>query len=82
MQTTTTVPDLVSLKGGLAVSVDAMRVLWGLEDRGFDLKLGDGLRYKVFVGPVDRLTAEDKAAIRTHRNALAELVRYVNGVIE
>ena len=78
---TTTAPELVTLKGGLVVSVDALRVLWDLEDRGFDVKLGDGQRYKVLVGPSDRLTADDKTAIHQHRDALAELVRYVDLVI-
>ena len=32
-------------------------------------------------GPSYRLTAEDKAAIYVHRNALAELVRYVDQVV-
>ena len=81
MPTITTAPELVTLRGGLVVSVDALRVLWDLEDRGFDVKLGDGRRYKVLVGPSDRLTAEDKAAIHTHRDALAELVRHVDQVV-
>ena len=34
MPTITTAPELVTLKGGLVVSVDALRVLWDLEDRG------------------------------------------------
>ena len=75
---TTTAPELVTLKGGLVVSVDALRVLWDLEDRGFDVKLGDGHRYKVLVGPSDRLTAKDKASIHMHRDALSQLVRYVD----
>ena len=81
MQATTTAPELVTLKGGLVVSVDALRVFWDLESRAFDMKLGDGRYYKVLVGPSDRLTDEDKAAIHAHRDALAELVRYVDQVI-
>ena len=81
MLATTTAPELVTLKGGLVVSVDALRVLWDLEDRGFDVKLGDGQRYKVLVGPAARLTVEDKVAIHTHRDALVELVRYVDEVV-
>jgi hypothetical protein len=81
MQTTTTAPELLTLKGGTVVSVDALRVLWELEDRGFDVKLGDGHPYKVLVGPPSRLTASDKAAIHTLRDALAALVRYVDEVI-
>ena len=67
---TTTAPELVTLKGGVAVSVDALRLAWDLENRGFDLKPGDGRRYQVLVGPANRLTDEDKAAIQMHRNAL------------
>ena len=81
MQTTTTAPELMTLKGGVVVSVDALRMLWDLEDRGFDVKLGDGRRFKVLVAPIDRLTAVDKAAILRHRDALAELVRYVDQLV-
>ena len=81
MKANTTASELVTLKGGLIVSPDALRMLWDLEDRGFDVKLGDGRRFKVLVAPVDRLTAADKAAIQTHRDALAELVRYVDEVV-
>ena len=81
METITTASELVTLKGGLVVSADALRTLWDLEDRGFDVKLGDGRRYKVLVGPSDRLTTKDKAAIHTHRDALADLVRCVDEVV-
>ncbi len=75
--TTTTVRDgLVTLKGGRVVSVGALYVLWDLEARGFDVRLGDGRRYKVLVGPSARLTSQDKSAIHVHRDALAELVSY------
>ena len=81
MKANTTASELVTLKGGLVVSADALRTLWDLEDRGFDVKLGDGRRFKVLIAPVDGLTIEDKAAIYAHRNALAELVRYVDQVV-
>ena len=81
MKANTTASELVTLKGGLVVSVDALRMLWDLEGRGFDVKLGDGRRFKVLVGPFDRLTPADKAAIHTHRDALAELVGYVDQVV-
>ena len=81
MPATTTARELVTLKSGLVVSVEALRVLWDLEDRGFEVKLGDGRRFKVLVGPSNRLTSKDKAAIATHREALAELVRYVDEVV-
>ena len=78
MKATTRAPELLTLKGELVVSADALRVLWDLEDRGFTLRLGDGRRYKVLVGPSDRLTVRDKAAIHKHRDALVALVRYVD----
>ena len=78
MQATTTAPELVTLRGGLVVPATALRVMWDLEYRGFDVKLGDGRRYKVLVGPSDRLTAKDKASIHMHRDALSQLVRYVD----
>ena len=81
METTTTASELVTLKGGVVVSADALRTLWNLEDRGFEVKLGDGRRYTVLVGPSDRLTSRDKAAIQTHREALADLVRYEDQVV-
>ena len=81
MQPTTSAPEFVTLKGGVVVSVDALRMLWDLEDRGFGVKLGDGRRFKVLVAPVEGLTATDKAAILRHRDALAELVRYVDPVV-
>ena len=81
MASITTAPELVTLKDGRAVSVVALRLLWDLEIRGFDVRLGDGHCYMVLVGPSDRLTDEDKAAIQTHRDALAELVRYTDQVL-
>lgn len=81
MKMTTTASELLSLRGGLVVSVDALRMLWDLEDRGFDVKLGDGRRYKLLVGPSDRLTARDREVIHTYRDDLAELVRYVDQVV-
>ena len=81
MLSNTTEPELVTLRDGRAVSAVALRLLWDLEDRGFDVRLGDGQRYMVLVGPSDRLTVEDKAAIQVHRDALAELVRLVNQVV-
>ena len=81
MQATTPAPELVTLRGGLVVPATALRVLWDLEDRGFDIKPGDRRPYRVLVGPAGRLTAEDKMAIHTHRDALAELVRHMDEVV-
>ena len=52
----TVAPELVTLKGGLTVSVAALRVLWGLEDRHFDLQVDGDL---LLVRPKSRLTPDD-----------------------
>jgi hypothetical protein len=58
-------PPLVVLKNGLTVPVDAVRLLWQLEDRGLYVRRdGDGLA----VGPRQHLTDADRAAIRRHRD--------------
>jgi hypothetical protein len=70
---TATCSEVVTLKGGLTVSLDALRLGWSLEDRGFRLEpVGDKLR----VAPHTALTAEDVAAIKTHRDELLTLVQY------
>ena len=68
------VSELVSLRGGLAVPVAALRVLWALEEREFNIWLTDtgGLR----VAPGSRLTSDDRAAIAQHRDALCALVAH------
>ncbi len=68
----TAVPELVTLKDGLSVSLAALRVLWNLEERGLDLRAeGDVL----LIRPRSRLTAADDAAIRSYRDELLTLVR-------
>ena len=72
----TTAPDseLVSLRGGLVVPVEALRVLWQLEERSFDVRLADdGV---LLVAPASRLTIADRAAIAEHRDELRLLVAY------
>jgi hypothetical protein len=70
-------PPLVMLKNGLAVPVDALRLLWQLEDRGLHVRRdGDGLA----VGPRDHLTDDDRHAIRQHRDELLALVKYCEDV--
>jgi hypothetical protein len=62
---------LVVLRSGLAVPVDAVRLLLELEERGIDVRVDcQGLS----VGPRDRLTDDDRNAIRQHRQALISLV--------
>ena len=48
--------ESVVLKGGFVVSIDALRLLWALEERGLNVKRdGEGL----VVGPRGLLTDED-----------------------
>jgi TubC N-terminal docking domain len=69
--------ETVILKGGLSVSLDALRLGWRLEERGVTLRPdGDGLA----VGPRGLLSDEDRGQIRTHRDELLALVRYVEYV--
>ena len=77
MVTTAPVSELVTLRGGLAVPVEALRVLWGLEERAFDVRLADdGV---LLVTPGSRLTIDDRQIIRRHRDDLRRLVRYCDG---
>ena len=65
---------LVTLKGGLVASVEALRILWALEDRGFQIERVDPDKLRVH--PVAALTSADVAAIREHKGELLALVRY------
>lgn len=70
--------ETVVLKGGVIASLDALRLGWDLESRGFCLEpLGDKLR----VTPYTALTREDVAAIRAHRDELLRLVIYTPGEV-
>ena len=64
---------VVTLRDGLTVPVDALRILWGLEARHFGVSLDDGV---LLVSPGSKLTARDRHAISQHREALCVLVRY------
>jgi len=65
--------ERVCLKGGLTVSVDALRLGWSLEDRGFHMR---PVADKLEVQPHERLTREDAQQIRQHRDELLTLARY------
>lgn len=66
--------EFVTLSGGFTVSLDALRLGWSLEDRGFRMDtVGDKLR----VSPHQHLTADDVAAIRANRDELLTLVQHV-----
>ena len=67
------VSEVVTLRGGLTVSLDALLLGWDLEDRGFTMRpIGDRLQ----VVPPERLTIGDAAAIRQYKADLLRLVQY------
>jgi len=68
--------ELVTLRNGAAFPLAALRLAWDLEDRGCSVTVeaGDVLR----VGPRDRLTDADRAAIKTWKPALIELTKYLD----
>ena len=69
--------ELVTLRGGLVVPVEALRILWLLEERDFDVRLAhDGA---LLVVPGSKLTTDDRRTIRRHRDDLRQLVRYCDG---
>jgi hypothetical protein len=65
--------EVVVLSGGLSVPLAALRVLWALEDRGFDISVCSEAR--LHVRPGSKLTPDDDAAIRQFRDELIALVR-------
>ena len=68
-----TCSEHVVLRGGQVASLDALRLGWNLESRGFRLEpIGDKLR----VAPYTELTPQDVEAIKAHRDELLALVRY------
>ena len=79
MATIAPASELVALRGGLAVPVEALRLLWGLEERDFDVRLADD--GALLVAPGSKLTTADRRAIAEHRDVLRELVAYCNGPI-
>ncbi len=66
--------EFVALKGGLAVPLAALQLLWRLEDRGLEVRLSE--RGGLLVGPRAELTPDDRAAIREHKPVLVTLVAY------
>jgi hypothetical protein len=63
----------IILRGGVPVEVEALRLAWSLEERGFTFELaGPDLR----VRPGSALTEDDVALIRAHKSALLAIVAY------
>ena len=75
MTQTSSKAELVALKGGLAVPVDALQLLWRLEHQGLTVERSQ--RGTLLVGPREALTDSDREAIAQHRDPLLTLVQYV-----
>jgi len=71
--------ELVALRGGLAVPVSALRILWDLEAREFDVRMADD--GALLVTPGSSLTPVDRQTIRRHRDDLRRLVCYCQEVV-
>ncbi len=69
--------EVVALRGGLAVPLAALRLLWDLENRGLTVRLSE--RGRLLAGPRDRLTPDDRAGLEEHRDVLVTLVAYTEG---
>jgi len=70
--------ETVTLTPGLTVTLDALRLGWNLEARGFTLQPAPDGRLQV--QPHQRLTPEDVTAIRAHRDELLVLVKMVERI--
>ena len=68
--------DLVVLRGGVAVPLPVLHLVWSLEDRGCHLALEDD--DVVRVGPAELLTDDDRVRIRQWKTHLVEVIRYVD----
>jgi hypothetical protein len=74
MSATATGFEFVTLKSGLIVSLEALRLAWALEDRGARFSVdGEDL---VVDGPPDFLTDIDRAAIRRWKRHLMAITQY------
>jgi hypothetical protein len=69
--------DFVTLKGGHRVPVGVLQLAWDLEERGFTITTDGTL---LVIRPKARLTPDDDAAIREHRDDLLALTRYCDEV--
>jgi hypothetical protein len=69
----TSASDLVTLRGGLAVPLSALRKLWELEDRGLDLRVEGN---DILVRPPGVLSEADRAEISRLKSDLVALIAY------
>jgi len=65
----------VVLRGGLTLPVVALQLVWELESRGIWLS-DDGEHLRV--GPVEKLTDDDRVRIRRWRDQVRAIVAYVD----
>ena len=70
----TSAEQFVTLRGGVVVPVEALRLAWRLEAAGFTFSVLDG--GAVRVRPASALTEADREAIRAWRPELATIVNY------
>ena len=69
----------VTLRGGLTLPLSALRLVWDLEARGFDISL-DASEQPV-VEPAAVLTDRDRAALHRWRRHVVAIVNYCDEVI-
>jgi hypothetical protein len=66
--------DFVLLKGGLTLPLAALRLTWDLENRGLELTTEGG--DILIAGPRERLTDDDRAALRRWKRHILVLLAY------
>lgn len=75
---TATASETVTLKGGLVVSLEALRLLWAFEDRGCVIrKTDDGA---LEVGPRRLITDAERERIGLHKAELLALVNHTETI--
>ena len=67
----------VVLRGGVLVSVDALRLAWELEDRGLSL-VANGTNLATV--PAAGLTSDERRLLQHHHDDLLTIVRYVEAL--
>ena len=63
----------IVLRGGVPVEVEALRLAWALEERGFRFEL---VGPDLCIRPGSALTEEDVALIRAHKPGLRAVIAY------
>jgi hypothetical protein len=66
--------EVVVLRGGVSVTLPALRLAWDLENRGCTLNLDSD--ESLLVRPRGLLTDEDRRDIQTWREDLKRIIRY------